>query len=471
LRVFSAIVLSVLLGSCTPSPSLIDEIRALGELRVVTRNSPTTFYYGANERYGIEYELAQAFADHLGVRLSLYSTDELWELIPEVTEKRAHVAAAGLVVTEPRRRLVDFGPSYQSVSAELIYRMGENRPKSLAELIIGKLEVQASASHVGMLQDALDAVPDLSWIENRASNAEALMRRVADGEIDYAVVNSNEFNLLRHYYPEVSVAFTLESGGELAWALPRGAKRLREEVGAFFAQIEATGELKAILDRYYDAARDFDFVGSRAFVRHLHERLPGLRTTFQEAELETGIDWRLLAAIAYQESHWDPNAVSPTGVKGLMMLTARTAKMMQIEDRSDPRQSILGGARYLARVIEKFPERIAYEDRLLMAVASYNIGFGHVEDARIITESHDADHDSWEDVREFLPLLADESWYPHLKRGYAQGSVPVQYVENVRRYQALLEWMTGSAIMSAVGAQRKQGSKKGSDPFSDEKGV
>lgn len=447
MRIISAVVLSALLGSCAPDPSLLDQIRSLGELRVVTQNAPTTFYYGADERHGIEYELAQAFADYLGVRLNLTAADQTSQIFPEVAARRVDIGAAGLMLTASRGKLVNFGPGYQHVIPRLIYRMGATRPASLSDVGGGRLEVQAGSSHVDLLYRALKDVPALSWAENRTTNAEALMRRVAAGTIDYAIVNSNEFNLLRNYYPEVRVAFDLEAGGELAWALPKGADRLREEVGKFFAMMESTGELQRILDRYYSATRDFDFVGSLAFVKHLNERFPHYRESFEDAERETGIDWRLIAAIAYQESHWNSDAVSPTGVRGLMMLTARTANMLGV-DRADPRQSILGGARYLARVLRKFPDRIPLEDRLMMAVAAYNIGFGHVEDARIITESEGADKDSWEDVRKYLPLLADEKWYRQLKRGYAQGAVPVQYVDNVRHYYRLLERLTGTELFA-----------------------
>ncbi len=450
MRAVSAVVASALLGSCAPNPPLLEQIRTLGELRIVTQNAPTTFYYGATERHGIEYELARAFADHLGVRLKLTTVERPGQLFPALTERRAHIAAAGLSPTESGRQSVAFGPGYQTVTVQVIYRMGEPRPDSLAEIVGGTLEVRAGSSHAELLRETLGSLPRLAFAENRSASAETLMRRVAAGTIDFAVVNSNAFELLRHYYPDVSVAFDLASDGELAWALPAGAPDLEEEVGKFFANLRATGELERILDKYYEATRGFDFVGSRAFVRHLQERFPEYQASFAAAERETGIDWRLLAAIAYQESHWDADAVSPTGVKGLMMLTAKTAQIVGVDDRADPHASILGGARYLKRVLGKFPERIPYEDRLMMAVAAYNVGFGHVEDARIITESLDADKDNWEDVREHLPLLADERWYPHLKRGYAQGSVPARYVENIRHYYWLLERLRGTQMFSAL---------------------
>jgi membrane-bound lytic murein transglycosylase F len=444
------------LGSCTPNVPLIEQIRALGELRVVTQNAPTTYYFGANERHGIEYELARAFADHLGVRLRIHTVDQVEQILPRVASKKAHIAAAGLTATDSAIDAVDFGPVYQDVTARLIYRMGAARPESLEDVIGRTLEVQTGSSHVDLLAEAARRNPDLAWAEYRSASAEPLLQRVADGTVDHAIVNSNEFDLLRHYYPEVR-AVDLDYRGGLAWALPAEARELREQIGEFFARIEATGELDEILDRYYVSHRDLDFVGSRSFVRHLNDRLPALRESFLQAGQETGIDWKLLAAIAYQESHWDPEAVSHTGVEGLMMLTVNTARIVEVEDRSDPHQSILGGARYLARVIDKFPDRIPDEDRTLMAIAAYNLGFGHVEDARIITESKDADKDSWEDVRTHLPLLADERWYPHLKRGFARGSVSVQYVDNVRHYYWLLDRWTGTELYSAIG-------QSGSDP-------
>jgi len=451
LRVLTAVVISALLGSCAPNIPLLEQIRSSGELRVITQNAPTTFYIrGDGQPYGIEYELARAFADHLGVRLEMSKADDVWQIVPSLTQHRAHIAAAGLTVTESRSRQVGFAPAYQSVTAQVIYRMGADRPESLEDLVGAKLEVRSGSSHVDLLYRQLDAVPGLSWAENRRTSAESLMRRVSAGTIDYAIINSNEFNLLRQFYPEVQLAFDVGTSYDLAWALPPSAADLREEVSRFFARIRATGELQQILDRYYEVTRDFDYVDQRSFVRHLRHRFPLYQSTFAAAERETGIDWRLIAAIAYQESHWDADAVSPTGVKGLMMLTAATAQQVQVTDRSDPHQSIMGGARYLAAVLEMFPERIPYEDRLMMAVAAYNVGFGHVEDARIITERSGADKDSWEAVREHLPLLADEDWYSELRRGYAQGSVPVHYVDNVQHYFQLLERLKGTEIFAAL---------------------
>ncbi len=189
--------------------------------------------------------------------------------------------------------------------------------------------------------------------------------------------------------------------------------------------------------------RRFQYEESREFQAHVGERLPRYRALFEEAAAQTGLDWRLLAAVGYQESKWEPRAASADGAVGVMMLTADTAQAMGIKDRTDPQQSISAGARYLAQVRAMIPERIAEPDRTWLTVAAYNVGFGHLEDARVIAQSRGRNPDSWADVRDALPLLAQERWSESAKRGYARGWEPVQFVDRIQRHLTLLEWQPG----------------------------
>jgi membrane-bound lytic murein transglycosylase F len=428
---------------------------SLGELRVVTRNTPAAFYYGPDEPRGIEYELARGFADRLGVDLRIYIADQFGQVFPDVASGKAHLAAAALTVADPRKQAVTFGPAYQDIQQQVIYRRGTKRPRNLRDLRSGRLEVVAESSHAALLEQLRAQEPMLTWVEDGSAGAEELIRKVGEGEVDYTIADSHLFALLRHFYPDARVAFNIGPVNHVAWALPKGADELRENIAAYFAEIEATGELGQILDRYYFASSEFDYVGSRAFVRHFSARLPHYREFFREAELATGIDWRLLAAMAYQESHWNPEAVSPTGVRGMMMLTERTATMMQVGDRSDARASIIGGARYFGRVMRKVPARIAEPDRTWLAVAAYNLGYGHVEDARVLTQSQGGNPDSWEQVRERLPLLSDEQWHRRVKRGYAPGSQAVRYTDNVGRYYEILMWMASHETLTTSGQPRQ----------------
>jgi membrane-bound lytic murein transglycosylase F len=441
LRALVAVVLSPMLVTCSSAPPLLEQILRTGELRVVTRNTPAAFYYGADEPRGIEYELARGFAERLGVDLRIYVADRIGQVLPDIANGKAHIAAAALTIADGPNDTVTFGPGYDEVEQQLVYRRGSKRPRGLEDLLGGRLEIAASSAHAALLEGLRIEQPLLTWIEDAHASAEELFRRVAEREIDYTVADSHQFELLRHFYPDLGVAFSIGSTNEVAWALPKDSADLREKVAGYFAEIEATGQLQKILNRYQFASTDFDYVGSRAFVRHFATRLPQYREFFHEAELATGIDWRLLAAVAYQESHWNPSAVSPTGVRGIMMLTETTAQAMQVANRDDPRASIIGGARYFSGAMRKVPARISEPDRTWLAVAAYTAGFGHVEDARILTQFQGADPDDWEAVRERLPLLSDEQWYRRVERGYAPGHQIVSYVDNVRRYYEILMWM------------------------------
>lgn len=445
MRILAAIMLGTLLSTCTSPPSLLERIQRTGELRVVTRNTPAAFYYGADEPRGIEYELARGYAARLGVGLRIYIDDRVF---PDLETGKAQIGAASLTIADARKESVAFGPAYQKIQPQVIYRRGGKRPRKLEDLLGGRLEVVANSTHAALLAQLRTTEPLLNWIEHAHTSSEELIRRVAEGELDYTIADSHLFELLRHFYPDLRVAFTLGPVNQIAWALPKDDE-LRESVAAYFAEISATGELDKILDRYYFASREFDYVSSRAFIRHVNTRLPLYRDFFLEAERSTGIDWRLLAAIAYQESHWDPSAVSPTGVRGMMMLTEHTAATMEVGDRHDARSSILGGAHYFLRTRRKVPDRIGEPDRSWLAVAAYNLGYGHVEDARILTQTQGADPDRWDQVRERLPLLSDEDWYRRVQRGFAPGRSAVQYVDRVRRYYEILMWLDSRETLTS----------------------
>ena len=185
-------------------------------------------------------------------------------------------------------------------------------------------------------------------------------------------------------------------------------------------------------EKYFGYVNSFDFVDTRAFIRALDKKLPKWQPLFEKYAGD--FDWRLIAAVSYQESHWNPKAVSPTGVKGMMMLTRPTAKSVGVTNRLDPEQSIRGGAAYLEKVLNRVPESIESHEKIWFALASYNIGFGHMMDARRLTKSQGGNPDRWSDVKQRFPLLHQAKYYKQTRYGYARGREAVNYVENIRRY-------------------------------------
>lgn len=430
-----------MLGTCSRPPSVLEQIIRSGELRVVTRNLPSAYYLGASGPQGPEYDLASRFAAELGVRLFVYSVPTVADVLRELESRRAHIAAAGLTRGLQLPPKTEFGPPYQQVKEHLIYRQGDPRPRNILQAGKGHIEVIAGSAHAATLEELRLTYPNLSWVENPAVETEELLYRLSRREFDYTVADSNEFAIGRAFHPEIRIGFDLSEGKALAWAVDTRDPSLLQRVMAFYSSLKAEGRLAAILDSYYAGAERFDYIQARVFMEHIATRLPQYRQWFREAAAEVGLDWRLLAAIGYQESHWDPLATSPTGVRGLMMLTEQTARSLGVIDRLDPRASIFGGARYFVSIRNQIPKRILEPDRTWFTLAAYNVGFGHVEDARILTQMHGKNPDSWADVREHLPLLTQSKWYTRVKRGYARGWEPVRFVDNIRSYIDILDWV------------------------------
>ena len=452
MKALLAIIATLFLGTCSQPPTVLEEILNAGELRVVTRNLPSTYYLGAAGPQGPEFDLASRFAADLGVSLYIYSVPNAADVVRELESRRAHIAAAGLTRGMRLPRGTGFGPPFQQVKEHLIYRQGESRPKTLQQVLSRHIEVVENSVHAQTLEQLRQRHPNLSWVENPATETEELLYRLSRREFDYTVADSNEFAIGRAFHPEIRIAFDLSGGKSLAWALDARDASLLSRVTAFYASIKAEGRLASILDTYYASTERFDYIQARVFIDDIRTRLPQYRHWFREAAAEVGVDWRLLAAIGYQESHWNPTATSFTGVRGMMMLTEETARALGVTDRLDPRQSIFGGARYLVRMRNQLPSRILEPDRTWMALAAYNVGIGHLEDARILTQMHGKNPDLWDDVREHLPLLTQQKWYTRVKRGYARGWEPVRFVDNIRSYADILDWVAGD---TAPPAQRE----------------
>ena len=443
MRILIIALVTTLVGTCSTRPSTLQQIQELGELRVVTRDTPTTYFVGPDGPTGPEYDLVQGLADKLGVALVVQTVENVSEILPELAEGRAHMAAAGLSITESRRELLDFGHPYNTVDMHLIYRLGTGKPRSIEEVSGRSIEVVAASSHSDMLRSLARVYPELEWKENTQDEVTDLLKKVALGEVDFTIADSTEFNIQRHFYPDLRVALDLKINDSIAWAFNKGNDHsLLEKADDYLISTDRSGFLAQVNDRYFGHTEKFDYVGTRAFIRHFESRLPRYRDMFEEAGETWGVDWRLLAALGYQESHWRSHAVSPTGVRGIMMLTKATAEYLDIEDRMDPATSIAGGGRFYARQTERIPDSVEEPDRTWMALAAYNVGFNHIKDARQIVEWQGGDPDKWVDLSEALPLLAQKKWYSRVPYGYARGWEPVLYVNNVRAYYNIINWLT-----------------------------
>ena len=440
----SAIGILLLLGGCAEEPSALERVQAEGVLRVITRNSPATYFQDRNGETGFEYELVKRFADDLDLELQIETADNLDELFARLGKPGGPVlAAAGLVESDGRQQVARFSTPYLEVTPQIIYRNGQQRPTRPDDLLDKRILVLKGSSHAEQLAALKVEFPGLNYEESAAVEVVDLLRMVDEGQIDLTLVDSNELAMNQVYFPNVRVAFDLGDSQSLAWAVAPGEDTsLLDEVNAFLQRAQQNGSLQRLKERYYGHVDVLGYVGAYTFAKHLQQRLPRYEKHFRQAAQVQGLDWRLLAAMGYQESLWQPSATSKTGVRGLMMLTLRTAQAMGVSNRLDPKQSIDGGAKYIVHVKELLPESIQEPDRTWFALAAYNVGGGHLEDARKLTEAEGLNPDKWLDVQKILPRLSQKQWYSKTRYGYARGGEPVHFVRNIRRYYDILTWVT-----------------------------
>jgi membrane-bound lytic murein transglycosylase F len=426
-------------SSYSPPPRSVNPVQGKGELRVVTLEGPTTSTKGTRGTEGLEFRLAQEFARQQGFDLYIYPDASPALMRAELAAGRADIAAAQLTADASWTGVGDAAAVYDHVPQLVVYRRGEDQP-SAQDLGSLPLLVRAGSPQEAMLRRLkIRLFPKLAWTAV-SPHAVDPIQDIQNGVGDYAVVDANEYAYARHLYPDVVPAFSLPEARPVQWLVRHTDPDLYAAVNAFVAAAQQSGLLGALLMPPAQDRRVLAYEDTRQFHHDLDARLPQYRAWFEEASEQTGIDWRLLAAIGYQESKWDPEAQSPMGASGMMMLTSNTADALGVEDRSDARENILAGARYFQEVRAKVPAHIPEPDRTWLAIAAYNVGYGHLEDARRLAQMRGKNPDSWQDVREQLPLLADETWYERLKHGFARGAEPAQFVDHIQRFLKLLEW-------------------------------
>jgi len=445
-----SVILLVFTGCNKPaSPDKATEMASSAKpasnvITFVTLNSPNTYYVNSDKEFaGLEYDLAVLFSEYLGndTQVKFIVADSIEKVIAAIINKQADIAAADLTVTKEREQLINFSLPYEDVQQQVIYNADETKKpvKTIKDLVSVHMVVPAATSFTERLGKLQQKEPGLMWEERKDMHSEKLLEEVASGGIDYTVADSHLVSVLQNYHPNLSVAFSLGEPEKIAWGFSKtGKPELLKKANAFFTKIKKDGTLRNLIDRYHGNAKRLKPIDVKSYLSKSRTLLPKYKRLFQQAQEITGLDWRLLAAISYQESHWDTYNTSPTNVRGLMMLTEDTADRMGVTDRLDPKQSIPAGAKYISLMVDTIPDRVPEPDRTYMALAAYNIGYAHVEDARVLAQRLKMNPDSWADVKKTLVMLNDPTYYVNAKYGYCSGGAPVIFVESIRSYHNIL---------------------------------
>jgi len=449
-RGLTLFLLTLLVTGCqidSEPQSELDQIRDRGVLRVGTLNNQLSYYIGPDGPSGLDYDLARQFAAELGVKLEMKPAYRLSSLFPALKNGEIDIIAAGLSQSEQRLKDYRAGPAYYYVSQQVVYKKGQWRPRNIEQLVEKQSELAegddfTDSSFFSVVEDSHFATtlnkltaeyPEFTYHINRDSDVNDLLKKVTEGDLLFTMADSVEVSLSQRIYPDIATAFEMTEDQPISWFIRRSQdESLYAMMIEFFGNLKQSGALASLEEKYIGHIGTFDYVDTRAFIRALDRRLPKWTPLFQKYSEE--FDWRLIAALAYQESHWNPRAKSPTGVRGMMMLTLPTAKSVDVSNRLDPEQSVRGGVEYLRRMVARVPDSISDHEKIWFALASYNVGFGHMMDARRLTKVQGGDPDTWADVKDRLPLLRQKKYFSQTRYGYARGDEARKYVENIRRY-------------------------------------
>jgi membrane-bound lytic murein transglycosylase F len=431
-------LLALFVTACT-RPTALETIQQEGFLNVVTIDSDRTLVEQDGKPVGFEYELAKKFADSLGVKLKMYRVDSIQEIYDSIDNGYASLAAPGISLKVSHQHLIS--PTYASSLTTVLYRQGNSKPKTPRDLLGKNIVTIKNSPAEHWLKTTKQALPELQWEAIDSPDIITLFTALNQNKHDVLIASDHDYLAYQAYFPELRVAFEGNDKNEIGWLFNKSQDlSLYNQAVEFLSQEETQDQISYLNERYYGHQSRLDFVGAKTFKYHTKKRLPKYKELIEDAAETYNQDYYLMAAIGYQESHWNPRAKSPTGVRGFMMLTQPTAREMGVKNRLNAEQSIEGGAKYFTRLHKNLPDRIQEPDRTWFALAAYNVGRGHLEDARILTQQGGKNPDQWADVKEFLPLLQDKRWYKKTRYGYARGYEPVIYVQNIRRYVDVLKW-------------------------------
>ena len=407
------------------------------EIRIVTRFGPSDYYEIKSEENGYTYDVMKGFADFIGVKLIVITMDSLEDAINALNNREVDILA-NMGVTNN----VKTSYAYNKVNQYIVYNSKYTaKPNEINDLNGNNIEIIDSIIIKNNLDSFLKSI-DVNLVISKEKNIDEIINLIKDNEVKYTVVNNNELAIFNKYFPEIKIGFKIGENIPSTWAIPENTNhQLEEKLSEYFTQILKTNKLKTFYTKHFTGKLQYTFVGTRSFLADFLNVFPLYEFYFKKYAKLYNHDWRLLASIGYQELKWDKDAVSYTGVRGLMMLTKNTSKEMNIEDREDPIQSIEGGAKYLKKMLRSLPDNINNNDKIWYAIASYNIGFRHIEDAMKMADNEGVDSGNWYLLEPYILRLSQSKYYKNTKYGYARGWETLKYVQNIRQYYDILVFL------------------------------
>lgn len=417
----------------------LDDILKKGEITLITQNNAHCFYIYREQPMGFEYDLAKAFANDLGVTLKVRVARSWKEMVALLETGQGDFIASGILPSADCRQSVRFSDEYLSIRHHIITHRNNSDIQHIEDLngrtvlvekdsIYHKKLARLQKQGISLRIEPVENIP-----------IEMLLKKIADRQADVTIADRDIALLNRRYYPQIKVADPIDEAGSFKWAVHPYSRKLRFRINDFFRQTKNNGLITKIHTQYYAHLGHFDYVDLMRYHRSVEKRLPRYINIIKEAAECYGFDWRLIAAQIYQESHFNPLAKSYAGAQGLMQLTHSTARSHDVVDILDPRQNIFAGVKHLRYLYDLYKDASA-RDRLFLALAAYNVGQGHIQDAQKLAVRMALDPKKWTSLKRVLPLLQNPEYYKGLRYGYCQGSQALNYIRQIMIYYDILKY-------------------------------
>jgi len=448
----------------------LDKIRERGSLVAILNNSSTGYFIYRGQPMGYEYELLTRLASELDLRLEIKLTSDIDEAVYMLNQGEGDIIAFNMAVTSNRQQQVAFTEHHNEVKQVLVQRKPENwhimKRHEIDDILIrnpleldGKtIHVQRNSAFVTRLENLSEEIGgNINIVQAEpGEDPEALIQKVAEGEIDYTVADEDVAMVNATYYSNIDVSTPVSFPQKIAWATRSNASDLLKTVNSWIQSMKKEADYYVIYNKYYKSPKASLRRVKSTYSSLSSDKISPFDDIFKQAADSLGWDWRLLAAQAYQESKFNVNAESWAGAIGLMQLLPETGELYGVSDMYDPVQSLQAGTSYLSWLDGIWTKYVPDSDeRIKFVLASYNAGQGHVLDARRLAQKFGKNPSNWEDVSYFLERKSEPDYYndPVVEAGYCRGSEPVNYVEDIlSRYERYKQLVNPEVIMASAEA-------------------
>ena len=431
----------------------LEEIQKNGVLRALIVYSSTSYFLYRGQPMGFEYELIKWLAEDLNLKLELIVSEDLDTQFEVLNRGDVDIIAQGMTVTNQRKWEVDFTEYLYLTKQVLVQKKPDNYLKlswkslenalidDAIELINDTVSIRRNSSYYERIQSLSNEIGGDIYIDTLSSTLSdgEIMDLVAKGEIKYTIVDENVAKINASNLPILDIDVPISYSQRIAWVTRKKAKNLTKIVNEWILKNRKKKRYNVIYYKYFKNKYSYKKRERSDYYSLRNNQISKYDNLIKKYAQKINWDWRLLAALIFQESHFDPKANSWAGAKGLMQVMPRTAEELNIKDLSDPKESIRGGTTYLKQMYNQFESIPDSITRIKFAMAAYNCGLGHVIDAQRLAEENKLNPYEWDNnVDKMLLALRFPANFnkPFIKFGYVRGTEPVNYVNEIfQRYE------------------------------------